>query len=159
MTLGIISIVVGFLIIVTIIISWSLSNHRSFVFCVLACLCLWYGVVLFYAAQMISGWPAPVILPQEAYIQSFIIDEPVYIYFWLQGRDEPPRAFKIDYDRELHKRLTEGKEEAKKNGGRMLLKNLFGKRGQKKRKGNSKNNYQDDVRIEITNPAEQLRKD
>ena len=158
MITGIIAIVVGFLIVLSVLIYFVAGIRGKFLWRVLAVVCLWYGVVVFYSVLAIQGWPARSELPQEAYVQSYIIEEPVAMYFWLQCIDEQPRSYVIDYDRELHKRLAEGKKKSKRTGGRMILKNLL-KPGvmQKLRRGNQKSN--DNVQFEITNPQEQLKKD
>ena len=93
---------------------------------------LWFGVVLLYVPEDFMGWPYPGTMPDKVIMSAFHVNEPTdkfegAIYIWgpeLRSPDtgdeitqnimkytpedfSAPRVYRLDYDRELHKRLIE----------------------------------------------------
>ena len=144
---------------------------------------IYYGFALFYAVPNIMGWAFNSDLPPDAKIISVRIVEPNNetdggMWFWLNEKPDlkgdlhnlldprklfiytgaiQPRAYKISYDKELHRKLIEQKKRQKRNPGSSLL---VGKKGIKKdRTGIQQNNQQyDDNAFRILNPREVMAK-
>lgn len=94
-------------------------------------------IVSYFAILDMQGWPTVDTMPDEFELLSFYVDSPnpaigkegSIIIWTLEEGDKigtKPRAYSIDYDKELHKRLQQAMKE-KGDGGRM--------QGQKRAKG------------------------
>ena len=139
---------------------------------------IWYGVAVYYFPGSLMGWPRCVNnLPDDSLIMSHKVVEPSAIdsggmYFWLMEdikkiplRLNPaevftridrmtPRAYRIPYDRELHKKL----EMAKKKKGRRGL--MIWKREQAPGTAINSERREERGRFKIINPVDLLpRKD
>lgn len=140
---------------------------------------LYYSIAVFYTIPEILGWPAGKDLPPNAKIISVRIIEPGdtkgAMYFWLNEKPNhekdvwnllrpdkifiysgsiQPRSYKIEYDRELHRKLLESIKKQGKNKGSFLL---TGEKGiSKKKKGRGR--FKDDSVFKVLNPAEMLPK-
>ena len=67
-----------------------------------------------------------------------------------------PRAYKIPYDRELHKKLLETQKQQKQRKGSSLM---TGKKGVKRKKGKGINESPTENPFKIMNPFDVLKKD
>lgn len=90
---------------------------------VLAALPLFY-LAHYLGLEAIQGWPTEAPLPDDFRLLAHAIQEPGpgagdsgEILLWVrQGPDEPPRAHRLAYDRQLHQALTAAAE--RRAGGR-----------------------------------------
>lgn len=127
-------------------------------------------------------------LPQGAWVQSIMIKEPNkktkeagYIYFVLVVYEQPgkkkstitlnpkeaftyqgvnePRIYRIDYDKELHKQITQAKRDQKKSGRGARLFTKENKENKDKNKGSSdKEGPEDKAPFKIINPGREITK-
>lgn len=95
-------------------------------------------IISYFAILDMQGWPTVDTMPDEFELLSFYVDSPnpaigkegSIIIWTLEEGDKigtKPRAYSIDYDKELHKRLQEAMKQMSE-GSRM--------QGQKGKKGN-----------------------
>lgn len=168
---------------IMIFLSWSIiySRGRIIYKCIGAAIALWFSMTFFWVLPDLKGWPADISIPEKSRVIWLTIvepenDNPGAFYFWCDikpdnqknainllnpykrlsytGRLEP-RAYKIPYDRELHKKLLEAQKQQKKIGGSWL--EISGhKKGIKRGKSG---NAIDEVDFKIINPIELMPKD
>jgi len=143
---------------------------------------LWYGVAVFYTIPTLSGWSLESDLPADAKIIGVRIvepgrDDPGCFYFWLNESPQhkldalnvirpdkvfvytgktQPRAYKIPYDRELHKQLIEAMKRQKKQQGSSLT---TGEQGVKGKRGTGGQEYKDNPPFKIVNPSTIMTKE
>ena len=139
---------------------------------------IWYGFVVYFTIPQIMGWPTEKDLPANSKIVSVRIVEPNNddkgaMYFWLSQnpnhkRDAlnllrpdkfliytggiQPRAYKIPYDRELHKKLLETQKAQKRQKGSSIM---TGKKGVVK----VRNESATENPFKILNPFDMIKKD
>jgi len=139
---------------------------------------IWYGFVVYFTIPQIMGWPTEKDLPANSKIVSVRIVEPSNddkgaMYFWLSQNPDhkrdamnllrpdkfliytggiQPRAYKIPYDRELHKKLLETQKEQKRQKGSSMM---TGKKGVAK----GRNESPTENPFKILNPFDMLKKD
>ena len=146
------------------------------------CILLWYGLAVFFTIPNIMGWSAKIDLPGNAKIIGVRIIEPKdtdkgAIYFWLNEKPQhskdamnllrpdkvfiytgliQPRAYKVPYDRELHRKLIEAIKKQKNNKGSSLM---TGEKGikQKGKSGEGRQTYENPT-FKVLNPFEMLPK-
>lgn len=115
-------------------------------------LTLWWAIALYYTPLGFMGYPVSKDIPDKAIVISYKIIEPSNdnegcMYFWVidSNKTKPlpadprkaftilnlqePRAYKLPYDRDLHKDLTQKKKKSRKEGG-LLIWNKNKKRNQ-----------------------------
>ena len=121
-----------------------------------------YGVVLVYLIPALMGWPILTKnMPDKTQIATYIVKEPRdgnrgFIYFWTILEEQDPRSYKVDYSRELHKKLIEaGKRRGK--GSRLVVDNVGKGKGKNKSKGNQDNSG-DSINFKIIHPRATVRK-
>ena len=169
MTIGIISIAFSYLLIVTVLF-WMFSEFPK---SKLACaffvpLCIWYSLVLVFYIHSLFGYPSTDPIPDGAIVKGIHINEPSKGYdgvmcFWMintedYGKvDAEPRAYKMPYDRELHKQLI--REGSKKSGiMRWHRSKKSGKKGLKRFLGDG-SDMSKGGEFKVLNPSEFLSKD
>jgi len=162
---------------------WSViySRGRIIYKCVGVAISLWFSISFFYVLPDLKGWPAEISIPEKSRIIWLTIVEPDNtnpgaFYFWCDikpdnqqsavnllnpykrftytGRLEP-RAYKLPYDRELHKKILEAQKQQKQIGG-SWIEILSHKKGKKRGKGG---NITDEIDFKIINPIEFFPKD
>ena len=86
-----------------------------------------YG--LWWNSRPQTGWPATVEPPAEAAFIAAAVDEPRWVYVWLQplGASQP-RAYRLPYSRPLHEQV-EAATRGAKSGKRVGLKRTPKNRG------------------------------
>ena len=153
--------VIGYIIIATIVLWHFLKVETPTALKVIIVpLVIGYGLVLLYTVPMLLGWPLKAAtLPDDSRVVKAIVREPSnipgYIYFWVTSGRQDPRAFKLDYTRELHERLAKVRQQASK-GGRITVK----KKGKGKKKlGAGKGQDEDTVKFRILFPRQIMQKD
>jgi len=163
---------------------WSViySKGRIFYKCVCSAIALWFSISFFYVLPDLKGWPAEIAIPDKSRIIALTIVEPCQndpgaFYLWCDIKPDAlqnarnlldpykqftytgklePRAYKMPYDRELHKRLLEAQKKQRQTGGSWIEIQAKGK--QKKKKG-GREVETDMVEFKIINPIEILEKD
>jgi len=141
---------------------------------------IWYGFVVYFTIPQIMGWPVDKDLPANCKIISVRIVEPRSdnkggMFFWLSHKPDherdafnllrpdkfliytgaiQPRAYRIPYDRELHKKLLEVQKKQKGQKGSSLM---TGKKGVK-RKGKKGQSNPTEKPFKILNPFDVLKK-
>jgi len=142
---------------------------------------IWYGFVVYFTIPQIMGWATEKDLPANSKIISVRIIEPKgecegAMYFWMSQKPDhekdalnllrpdkfliytgsvQPRAYKIPYDRELHKKLLETQKQQKQQRGSSLM---TGKKGVKsKEEGTGRSPTENPFKI--LNPFTFLNKD
>jgi hypothetical protein len=172
-------------ILLAIVTAWNTIRTKGYFGLKVASICvlIWYGMVVYFTVPTIMGWPKEADLPANAKIISIKIVEPSkgnegQMYFWLSGlpdheRDainllrpdkifiytgsQQPRAFKIPYDRELHKKLIEAKKKQKGQKGSLII---VGKKGIKTKNNREHENiFPTENPFKILNPFDSLKKD
>jgi hypothetical protein len=138
---------------------------------------VWYGFAMYYSAQDLMGWPASRALPAQGRIIAVRIDEPDrkkndagMIYLWIHeekegdgffgGRKSEPRAYRIPYNKEMHKALLDAQRGMEGiPGAQIRIKNEKGEKG-KRGKGKSQGGEYsyDQPKFEIINPADLIPK-
>jgi hypothetical protein len=134
---------------------------------------IWFTLALYFTPGKLMGWPTPAEPPNNSIILLPIVKEPVgdskgFIDLLVIVREESKkslieqlkpgnvfsynsknteRIYRLPYDRDLHKKLTEAQKKARKNGGFMMY----------SRKGKSQ--YEDESRIKVINPRDIIKKD
>jgi len=167
---------------------WSViySKGRIVYKCVGIAIALWFSISFFYSLPDLKGWPAEQAIPEKSRIISLTISEPDNqnpgaFYFWCDIKPDnqqqarnvfnlfkrytysgkmEPRAFKLPYDRELHKKLLDLQKLQKKVGG-SWIEVMSNKKGNKKAsKDGSLNDTseQDPIQFELIDPLEVLKK-
>jgi hypothetical protein len=125
---------------------------------ILIIMVLWYSVALAAVPSHLGGWAKHVeMIPENSTIVSYKIIEPKAIYFWIiedarietsranpkemlkEIRNKEPRAYKIPYDKEIHKQLEETEKQRKK-GKKGVLR--WQKNKSKEIRGNTKDGPQ-----------------
>lgn len=146
---------------------------------------IYYGLVVYFSTTNIMGWPAEKDLPANAKIIAARIIEPSKnheggIWFWLNEKPElrrdffnalrpdklfiytghiQPRAYRLPYDRELHKKLLE-KQKQSGRGGKFLMTGKKGVKGKKsKRQGGVDSEDKEIPPFKVVNPVEYFPKD
>jgi len=175
--------VVAFLLLATVT-AWNTVRTKGWLGlkCVSIGILIWYGFVVYFTIPQIMGWPASKDLPGNCKIVSVKIIEPCSdnegaMYFWMSQKPDhkrdalnllrpdkfliytggiQPRAYKIPYDRELHKKLLETQKQQKQQKGSSLM---TGKKGVKRKKGKGKNESPTENPFKILNPFDVLKKD
>lgn len=182
MWLGYLGLTVAYICLITITL-WILirSTAHTAIKVILIAFAIWYGLALYYATPNFMGWPTIQSIPDGSRVLSVRIQEPDKnssgaIYFWLNVRpvkrtitlaeildprkiflyysEVEPRAYKLPYSRELHKRIMKASgKKSKTPGGLMVIK-------RKGRKGKGKKGlYPDDqLKFKIINPITLLPK-
>jgi len=142
---------------------------------------IWYGMALFYIPDNLRGWPTDQQISNDSRVISILINEPSTnsnggIYLWLIDKEfkkvildprnvfcynekNTPRVYKLQYTKELHKKLTIALKKAKETGGFITVKSLFGKgkRGKKGKKG-KKGFDSGNLEFDVVNPRLILKK-
>lgn len=162
---------------------WSViySKGRTIYKCIGAAVALWFSLSFFYVLPDLKGWPAEISIPDKSRIIALTIVEPDKadpgaFYFWCDIKPDnlqstrnlfnpykrftytgaiEPRAYKMPYDRELHKKLLEAQKKKARMGG-SWIEIVKGKEGQRRDEDGVKT---DKVDFKIVNPIEFLRKD
>lgn len=140
---------------------------------------IYYGIAVFFSVKNILGWPIESNLPANAKIISVRIIEPSQdheggMWFWLNEKPDyqkdffnglrpdkifiytgsiQPRAYKIPYDKKLHKKLFETQKQGS-GGGKFLQ---TGKKGVKRAGEGSVDDKEPPFRI--INPIDIFPKD
>jgi hypothetical protein len=157
---GIIGAVIGYVIIITLLVWFVISSRGNVLLKVFAvAFSVYYALCLFPILHKIEGWPSATTIPDGSQIISIRIREPSgdhagAFYIWCNVRpqkrkqalyalnpagvftyvgDKQPRAFKMPYDKEMHRKILEAKKRAKKNGGWLETKLIKGKELSKQR--------------------------
>lgn len=140
---------IAFIIIVAILLYFLIATKLKLVIKIaLIPLVIWYSLVLFYTPGKMMGWPTYENIPPKSRLIYYMVKEPMgteegCIYFWViaykdhktriidqlnpknifsYSEDSAPRAFRIPYTRENHKKINKAvKELMKKRGGVILL--------------------------------------
>lgn len=184
MWLGYFGLTIAFVCLISIAL-WILihSTAHAAIKIILIVFAIWYGLALYYTAPNFMGWPTIQSIPDGSWVLSVRIQEPGKnssgaIYFWLNTRpverkitladlldprktflyysEVEPRAYKLFYDRELHKRIMKVlKKKGKTPGGRMII----GRKGRKKGKGKKGLYLDDQIKFKIINPIDLLSKE
>jgi len=141
-------------------------------------LVLWYGLVVFYAMPTLRGWPTDEIPPSDAWLISFVVDEPnaedaggIYIWCNLRPPTDPmsifqmmirpfptieskPRAYRIPYTKEMHKKIVKAhNQQQQQQGSRIVLQT-------DKEMPKGEGRVEDDqLKFKIINPMELLPKE
>lgn len=179
---GYIGLAIAFIIITTILIFFLISSKIHVIIKIVVIpIVIWYGMVLFFTPDNLRGWPTDQPIPDDSRVISVLINEPDTIskgaiYLWVIDKDtkktildpenmfcynekNTPRVYKIQYNKELHKRLIMALKKAGKTGGFITVKNLFGKWG-KSNKNKEGKGIPDSgsLEFEVTNPRTILKK-
>lgn len=167
-TYGIIGIAATYLLIV-IAILLSVNNSSKIKTIISVPLIIWFSVVLFFTLDDLLGYPTDSAIPDGAVIKGIHINEPYKEYpgvmcFWVIAPENfgmpnsEPRAYKMVYDRELHKQLM---KKRKQKGGiltwRMIKQDNFRGTLSKLLEGQSPPSKRG--KFEILNPARLLEKE
>lgn len=156
---AVIELVLGFLILSVLVIwIWVVVKGALWKKMALIGLLIAYVWVIWQAVWELIGWPTKEPMPDGAIILGFYVIEPVEgkkggIYVWalsnisendlvqkLYKFERMPRLFRLEYKRELHKRVIELQDRLKKEGGLLLY-----RRGNKERKGKAGKGYGEDL--------------
>ena len=163
------AIVVSYIIVVSTLL-WFSSKGYKFKWQALAFipLCIWYSIALGAGLNTLLGYPAEIEIPDNAVVRSMHINEPQKGYagvmcFWMINPDDfgrvdvEPRAYKMPYDRELHKQLMKAKG---KKGGIIVWNRLMGsERAIMERMLRGHNTPSKSGEFKVLNPAEFLPKE
>jgi len=184
-SIGYIGISVAFMLLAAIVLIKAIWKTSHILKSILIAGVLWFGVVLYYSTLSFTGWPSPQAIPKNSRMISFRIEEPSIkknspggIFFWLDISSEnekavilellnptkmlayysdvEPRAYKIPYSKDMHKRLLEIMKK-RKEGYQVFVKGKKGKKTNKKDKRKSNNN-EDKIELRIVNPVDLLPK-
>jgi len=142
---------------------------------------VWYGLVLFYTPEGILGWPKKD-FPDYCVVLSFKVIEPAInaeeagIYLWAVPKEieekgdfldnwrvfqhthkNVPRAYRVEYDEEMHKQLSEADAEAKAVNGLVTFKKPKGAKQGEGRPSDS-HNYDDDTGWNVLDPQKIFKK-
>ena len=200
MIIGTIGLLVAYIVVISVGILVGLSRKFWFI-TIYTFFAIYFAIALSLTVENFSGWPSAQELPEESQIISFKIKEPSEddkvgaFYFWLNLKKADkidaymalnprfifsyinktePRAFKMPYDRELHKKLLEAQKEKKKTvGGWLSLENKKGekespsdetntkkeKKGKNKSPSDGTNTKKEKIEFKIMNPVEILSKE
>lgn len=143
--------------------------------CILAF--LYYSIAMAYAINSFMGWPTSLSIPDNSRIVWIQIQEPDWIYFWVQtdfkDRDilridprkafqyiskKEPRIFKIEYTKEEHKKILEALKKKKgMPGSQILIKKGKKKKTKRGKKGQGIDNTRN-LQYRILNPFELMPK-
>ena len=141
---------------------------------------IWYGFVVYFTVPQIMGWAIEKDLPANSKIISVRIIEPRgecegAMYFWMSQKPDhekdalnllrpdkfliytggvQPRAYKIPYDRELHKKLLETQKQQKQQKGSSIVTGKKGVKAKEEGEGRSPT----DNPFKILNPFTFLNK-
>jgi len=129
---------------------------------------IWYSIVLWVGINSLLGYPSESMIPENSIVKSIHINEPRGGYsgsmcFWMilpekYGKpDAEPKAYKMPYDKELHKQLM--KSSGQKNS-LIVWSLLKGKRrGILRKITGDKNIPSKEGEFKVLNPSELLTKD
>jgi len=182
MLTGIIGAAVGY-IILTSLLAWLviLSRGRTVLKVCAVAFSIYYAMGLYSLLHDIEGWPSSQDIPAGSNVISIRIQEPSgsdlgAIYIWCSINPDnkkaaisalrpssmlsyvggkQPRAFKMPYDREMHKRIAEAQKNAKKNGGWIKIESLKGERGD----GGQGEKQSNQIGFKVINPMSILTKE
>ena len=143
---------------------WFIKAICIFVF-------IYYSIAMAYSINSIMGWPTSGKIPRNARIIWIQIQEPHWIYFWLQTewKDDDiflldprkvfeyhalkePRIFKIPYTKEQHKKILEAMRQKKGMPGSQII--TKGKKGDKKGKTGRQIKDSKNLEYKVLNPFE-----
>jgi hypothetical protein len=125
---GYIGLAIAFVIITAIFLWFFLRTPGNIIIKVIMIpVTIWYGLVLYYTAPNLMGWPTTKPIPENSQILAFRIKEPNpknndpgAIYFWLNPKNvfsynssTHPRAHQLPYSRKMHKRIIEAQRQAR----------------------------------------------
>jgi len=179
---GYIGLAIAFIMITAVLLFFLISSQiHVLIKVVIIPIVLWYGLALFFTPDNLRGWPTDQPIPNDSRVISLLINEPSVnskgaIYLWVIDQEfkkvildprnafryhtsNTPRVYKLPYSKELHKRLIEALQKAKRTGGFITVKNLFGKdKGSKKDGSGEGIPNSGNLRFDVINPRIILKK-
>jgi len=168
---------------IMIFLCWSViySRGRLGYKCIGVSIALWFSISFFYVLPDLKGWPTDVEMPAKSRVIWLTIvepnaNDPGAFYIWCDTKPDnkqsainllnpykrfnytghvEPRAYKLPYDRELHKKILETRKQQQQVGGSWIE---IASHKKTKKRGKSGNTI-DEVDFKIMNPIEFLPKD
>lgn len=130
MTNSAIILVLSYLVIISTLLWLNKANFKSRLCILYIPFCIWYSFTIGFSLNGLLGYPTDSMIPDKAVIKGIHINEPRKDYagsmcFWvmlpdqLGKHDAEPRAYRLPYDKELHKQLMK-----QSKGKRVMIWNL-----------------------------------
>lgn len=155
--------VIGYLLVALVMLWYFIKTKGLWSRVVTVLIVVGYGTALLYMVPSLMGWPLQVkSMPDKTNIVLYLVQEPTktkagWIYFWTTMDLQEPRAYKIAYDKALHKKIVQATKNMPK-GARIIVKNKGKGREAKGWKGGGLDTDPHDMIFEIVTPKQSLRK-
>ncbi len=174
MIIGYVGLVFAFMIIAVLMLVIFLKSKTNIILkLTLISVAIWYSLVLFYTGPNLMGWPVSSPIPEKSVVASIKITQPDKdnkggIYFWVlspeteeersmisglepnkftQHTKNEPRAFKLPYSKELHRKIIEMQNKQRgRKGSLIMIEQML------RLKGKGQSLVKDDVKLGLFDP-------